>query len=211
MQKSTKRSYMGNTMLVHPSQQKNPLLTHVHNIAWEVSDAIKVDYVVGQTTGALYLSLRYHRLYPNYIYERMANAKQLYVVRLLLVHVDVENHHAPLCEINRLAVLNGFTLVLAWSLEEAGRYLETFKMFEHKSPDSICEKQNQDDYYASMTDCLTQVKSVNKTDVLTLMSTFGSLKNIADTSTDKLAICPGFGEQKVKQLQQVWDQPFLEK
>jgi DNA excision repair protein ERCC-1 len=43
------------------------------------------------------------------------------------------------------------------------------------------------------------------------MSTFGSLKNIADTSTDKLAICPGFGEQKVKQLQQVWDQPFLEK
>ncbi|KAI8877723.1 hypothetical protein K501DRAFT_288242 [Backusella circina FSU 941] len=140
----------------------------------------------------------------------MANAKQLYVVRVVLVHVDVDNHHAPLCELNRLAVLNGFTLVLAWSLEEAGRYLETFKMFEHKSPDTIREKQNPDDYYANMTDCLTQVKSINKTDVLTLMSTFGTLKNIADATADKLAICPGFGEQKVKQLKQVWDQPFLE-
>lgn len=67
----------------------------------------------------------------------------------------------------------------------------------------------QDDYLAKMTDCLTHIKSVNKTDVLTLLSTFGSLKQIADAKTEQLAMCPGFGDQKVKRLQSAWKQPFL--
>lgn len=202
------RRATGNTVLVNPTQQKNPILKHVHNVPWEPSEAIKVDYVVGQTTGVIYLSLRYHRLYPTYIYDRLASVRHLYVARILLVYVDVDSYHDALCEINRIAVLCDFTLMLAWSPEEAGRYLETYKAFENKTADSIRERV-QDEYLAKMTDCLTQVRSVNKTDVLTLLSTFGSLRQISEAKTDQLAMCPGFGEQKVKRLQQVWKQPFL--
>ncbi|KAI9483010.1 MAG: DNA excision repair protein ERCC-1-like protein [Benjaminiella poitrasii] len=205
---ATHRRATGNTILVNPTQQKNPLLKHVHNVAWELSNVIKIDYVVGQTTGVVYLSLRYHRLYPTYIYDRITALKSLYVCRILLVYVDVENYHDAIREINRIAILSDFTLMLAWSLEEAGRYLETYKMFEHKTPDLIRERV-EDEYLAKATDCLTQVKSVNKTDVLTLLSTFGSLKGIAEAKTEELAMCPGFGEQKVKRLQQVWKQPFV--
>lgn len=197
-----------NTILVNPSQQKNPILKHIHNVAWEPSESIKVDYVVGQTTGVIYLSLRYHRLYPTYVYDRLAAVKHLYVTRILLVYVDIENYHEALREINRVAILSQFTLMLAWSLEEAGRYLETYKAFENRPPDLIRERV-EEDYLAKMTDGLTQIKSVNKTDVLTLLTTFGSLKGIAEARTDQLAMCPGFGEQKVKRVQQIWKQPFL--
>ncbi|KAL9556183.1 hypothetical protein MBANPS3_001977 [Mucor bainieri] len=202
------RRSAGNTILVNPTQQKNPILKHVHNVPWEPSEAIKMDYVVGQTTGVIYLSLRYHRLYPTYIYDRLNDVKNLYVNRILLVYVDVDSFHDALREINRIAILSDFTLMLAWSPEEAGRYLETYKAFENKAPDLIREKVD-DEYFARMTDCLTQIRSVNKTDVLTLLSTFGSLKKVADAKTDALAMCPGFGEQKVRRLQQTWKQPFL--
>jgi DNA excision repair protein ERCC-1 len=198
----------GNTILVNPSQQKNPILKHIHNVPWEPSETIKVDYVVGQTTGVVYLSLRYHRLYPAYIYDRLANLKHLYVGRILLVYVDVENYHDALREINRIAILSDFTLMLAWSPEEAGRYLETYKAFENKDPDLIRERV-EDGFLAKATDCLTNIKSVNKTDVLTLLSTFGSLKQVSEAKADQLAMCPGFGEQKVKRLQQAWKLPFL--
>jgi len=40
----------------------------------------------------------------------------------------------------RVSVSLDFTLILSWSSEEAGRYLETFKSFENKSADLITEK-----------------------------------------------------------------------
>ncbi|KAI9252201.1 restriction endonuclease type II-like protein [Helicostylum pulchrum] len=198
----------GNTILVKPTQQKNPILKHIHNVPWEPSDYIKADFVVGQTTGIVYLSLKYHRLYPTYIYDRLQELQSSYVGRILLVYVDIDAHHDSLREINRVAILSDFTLMLAWSLEEAGRYLESYKWLQNKSPDFIREKVG-DEYLAKVTDCLTSIKSVNKTDVLTLLSTFGCLKGVAGAKAEELAMCPGFGEQKVKRVQQVWKQPFL--
>ena len=61
---------------------------------------------------------------------------------------------------------------MAWTNEEVGRYLETFKAYESKPPDMIKERV-ENDYLSKLTDCLTQIKSVNKTDVVTLSSHFG--------------------------------------
>jgi DNA excision repair protein ERCC-1 len=36
------------------------------------------------------------------------------------------------------------TLMLAWSAEEAGRIVETYKIFENKPPDMIMEKVESD-------------------------------------------------------------------
>lgn len=155
-------------------------------------------------------SLRYHRIHPEYILDRMSRLARLYILRVLLVLVDVDDYHDVLRELNRNAILNDYTLMLAWSFEEAARYLETYKAFENKPPDLIREKVT-DDYNAKATDTLTQIRSVNKTDVITLLSTFGSIKGITQATSDQLAMCPGFGEQKVKRLQQVFTTPFVVK
>lgn len=217
-----------NTVLVNQSQRGNPILQHVRNVPWEYDD-IKADYVVGQTTCVLYLryiyrlaifettlslliycliSLRYHRLHPDYIYDRMGKLAHQFVLRLLLIYVDIDNHQDSIRELTKTSVVHDFTIMLAWSHEEAGRYLETFKAYEHKSPDIIRER-TADDYMAKLTESLTQIRSVNKTDVLTLKSTFGSLEHIINAPTEALALCPGFGEQKVRRLQQAFTQPFI--
>lgn len=85
-------------------------------------------------------SLRYHRIHPEYILDRMSRLARLYILRVLLVLVDVDDYHDVLRELNRNAILNDYTLMLAWSFEEAARYLETYKAFENKPPDLIREK-----------------------------------------------------------------------
>lgn len=97
---------------------------------------------------------------------------------------------------------------LPLSPEEAGRYLETYKAYEQKPADLLMEKLEQD-FVSRVTECLTTVKSVNKTDSQTLLTTFGSLEQLTAASREDLALCPGLGPQKARRLFDVLHEPFL--
>ncbi|KAG4395505.1 hypothetical protein AAZX31_20G218200 [Glycine max] len=65
------------------------------------------------------------------------------------------------------------------------------------------------DYLSRLTHALTTVRHVNKTDVVTLGTTFGYLCNIMGASMEDLARCPGIvGERKVKRLFDTFHEPF---
>ncbi|KAF9958736.1 ssDNA endonuclease and repair protein rad10 [Mortierella alpina] len=194
------------TIVVKPSQRGNPLLQSIRNVPYEYGEIVP-DFQVGLTSCIVFLSIRYHRLHPEYIFSRIAALGKTFVLRVLLVLVDVETHQQAIRELTRVAMVNELTLVCVWSNEEAARYIETFKAYENKAPDAIKERIDND-YLSKLTDCLTQIQSINKTDVVTLSSTFGSLKNIMNASVDELGLLPGFGERKVVRLLEAFDQPF---
>ncbi|TRY97251.1 hypothetical protein DNTS_013729 [Danionella cerebrum] len=105
-------------------------------------------------------------------------------------------------------VLGRTTCALFLSPEEAGRYLETYKSYE-KKPADLLKEQVEKNYLSQVTDCLTTVKSVNKTDAMTLLSTFSTLEGIIKASKEELVLCPGLGPQKAKRLYDVLHQPFI--
>uniref|UniRef100_A0A3P8VNR5 DNA excision repair protein ERCC-1 n=2 Tax=Cynoglossus semilaevis TaxID=244447 RepID=A0A3P8VNR5_CYNSE len=197
----------GSSIIVSPRQRGNPILKFVRNVPWEFGDVVP-DYVLGQTTCALFLSLRYHNLNPNYIHERLKQLGQSFTLRVLLVQVDVKDPHHALKELARICIMADCTLILAWSPEEAGRYLETYKSYE-KKPADLLKEQVEKDYLSKVTDCLTTVKSINKTDAITLLSTFSSIEGIVGASKDDLVLCPGLGPQKARRLYDVLHKPFL--
>ncbi|KAJ3039717.1 ssDNA endonuclease and repair protein rad10 [Rhizophlyctis rosea] len=204
---SLQRSRSSNSVVVNKCQEGNTVLSHIRNVPWEYGDIIP-DYQVGQTSCALFLSLKYHRIHPEYIHTRIKQLGHNYLIRVLLCLVDITDHQQSLRDLTRVCLYNNLTLVLSWSPEEAGRYLETFKAYEHKPPDLIKERI-EGDYLSKLTDSLTQIKSVNKTDVVTLASTFGSLQNIIHATPDDLSTCPGFGQQKIRRLYEAFNQPFV--
>ena len=81
---------------VHPRQVKNPVLKLVCNVPWRVDADIVPDYVLGKTTCAVYLSLRYHTLHPNYVHQRIRQVGRSFTLRLLLVLVDVGDNERPI-------------------------------------------------------------------------------------------------------------------
>ncbi|CAA0808657.1 DNA excision repair protein ERCC-1 [Striga hermonthica] len=195
-----------NAILVSHRQKGNPLLKHIRNVRWAFADIV-CDYLLGQSSCALYLSLRYHLLHPDYLYFRIRELQKNFKLRVVLCHVDVEDVVKPLLEVTKTALLHDCTLLCGWSLEECGRYLETIKVYENKPADLI-QGQMDMDYLSRLNHALTAVRHVNKTDVVTLGSTFGSLSNIMDASMEDLARCPGIGERKVKRLYDTFHEPF---
>uniref|UniRef100_A0A8C4EXG4 DNA excision repair protein ERCC-1 n=1 Tax=Dicentrarchus labrax TaxID=13489 RepID=A0A8C4EXG4_DICLA len=197
----------GSSIIVSPRQRGNPILKFVRSVPWEFGEVVP-DYVLGQTTCALFLSLRYHNLNPNYIHDRLKLLGQTFTLRVLLVQVDVKDPHHALKELARICIMADCTLILAWSPEEAGRYLETYKSYE-KKPADVLKEQVEKDYLSKVTDCLTTVKSINKTDAITLLSTFSSVEGIISASKEDLVLCPGLGPQKARRLYDVLHKPFL--
>ncbi|XP_021772996.1 DNA excision repair protein ERCC-1-like [Chenopodium quinoa] len=195
-----------NAIIVSHRQKGNPLLKHIRNVRWNFAEVIP-DYVLGQNSCCLYLSLRYHLLHPDYLYFRIRELQKNFRLRVVLCHVDVEDVVKPLLEVTRTCLLHDCTLLCAWSLEECGRYLETIKVFENK-PADIIQGHMDSDYLSRLNHALTAVRHVNKTDVVTLGSTFGSLSHIIDASMEDLARCPGIGERKVKRLYDTFHEPF---
>lgn len=65
-------------------QKGNPLLKAISNVPWEYEDIVP-DYQMGRTVCALFLSLRYHNLNPDYIHERLRLLGNMYELRVLLV------------------------------------------------------------------------------------------------------------------------------
>ena len=64
------------------------------------------------------------------------------------------------------------------------------------------------DPHSKVVDALTSVKSVNKTDAMTLINVFGSLEKIVNASIEDLTLCPGFGPHKAQKLHKVLHQTF---
>ena len=183
-------------ILVSTRQKGNPILNHVRSLPWEYSDT-PADYILGVTTCALFLSLKYHRLHPEYIYSRIRALGKMYNLRILLTMVDITNHEEALRELSKTSMINNLTLILCWSAQEAGRYLELFKSYEHASPASIRAHQAES-YRESLTEFITTPRSINKTDAASLISNYGTLKAAVNAPPEELALIPGWGEKKVK-------------
>ena len=193
-------------ILVSTRQKGNPILKHVTQLPWEYSD-IPCDYVLGATTCALFLSLKYHRLHPEYVYSRIRQLGKLYNLRILLAMVDIDNHEEALKELSKTSMINNFTLILCWSAQEAGRYLELFKSYEHASSSAI-QAHRAETYQESLTEFVTTPRSINKTDATSLIMNFGSLRSAINAQPEELAIIPGLGEKKVKDWFTILREPF---
>ena len=208
-----------NAIIVSPRQRGNPVLSHIRNCPWEFAPSpasssppappLLADYLLGPTTCALYLSLRYHLLHPLYLLSRMQPLRSHYTVRLLLLQVDVDDSEPPLTEVTTACFTNGWTLLLGWSVDEIGRWLELFKVMESKGKESLEGAAADAGDEERVRDALGVVKGVNKTDVAVLMSTFGSLTALARASEAELLACVGMGAKKVKRLRTAFNQPFI--
>ncbi|KAI0839654.1 restriction endonuclease type II-like protein [Hypoxylon sp. FL0890] len=196
----------GSSILVSPRQKGNPVLASLRSVPWEYSD-IPADYGLGLTTCALFLSLKYHRLHPEYIYTRIRNLQGKYNLRILLTMVDIPNHEDSLRELSKTSLINNVTIILCWSAAEAARYLELYKSYEHANFNAI-KGQQATSYAEKLVEFVTVPRGINKADAISLVSAFGSLKNAINADPEQVAVIGGWGEKKVKRWCEVVEEPF---
>lgn len=217
-------SFGGGSLIVNAKQRGNPVLKHIRNVQWRFSDTLVPDYCMSRNSCAYYLSMKYHLLNPTYIHQRIRELGKAYDLRVLLTFVDVKEPRHCIKELEKICIYSNLTMILCWTPEEVGRYLETYKAYEFKSADIIMEKStNQNEavsnqkgqhtadsnFINNLTDFLCQIKSVNKTDASTLRQTFGSVKELSNATKDQLNLCPGLGPLKCNRVYDIFRTPFL--
>ncbi|KAL1896144.1 ssDNA endonuclease and repair protein rad10 [Sporothrix stenoceras] len=201
----------GSTILVSPRQKGNPILAQLRSVPWEYSD-IAADYGLGASTIALFLSLKYHRLHPEYIFARFrgltAGGAPRHRLRILLALVDIENHEETLRELAKTSLVNQLTLILCWSAAEAARYLELYKTFEHASNFSAIRGQQAAGYADRLVQFATVPRAINKSDAVALVGSFGSLRRAVQADPEQLGLVAGWGEKKVQAWRRAVEAPF---
>jgi DNA excision repair protein ERCC-1 len=80
----TLQTYM--SVKVHPNQRGNPVISSLSH-TWEYDESLLCDYAMGPSSG-LFLSLKYHQLFPDYIYKRIDQCKSAFKVLLVMVDTD---------------------------------------------------------------------------------------------------------------------------
>jgi DNA excision repair protein ERCC-1 len=181
-------------------------LNHVKGLPWEYAD-IPADFVLGATTCALFLSLKYHKLHPEYVYGRIRGLQGKYNLRILLTLVDIEAHEDALKELSKTSLVNNVTIILSWSALEAGRYLELFKTYEHAAPTSIKGHQSTN-FVDRLVEFTTVPRSINRTDAIGLVSNFGTVRTAVNAQPEDIALIAGWGDKKVKRWCSAVQEPF---
>ena len=99
-------------------------------------------------------------------------------------------------------------MILAWSEEEAARYLETLKVFDGKDSSSI-QKRTSEHFPEQVADFLG--KTANKTDSQQLLTQFSSLRSLSAASIEEIGLVQGMGPVKVRKLYDALHKPFSKK
>jgi DNA excision repair protein ERCC-1 len=121
--------------------------------------------------------------------------------------VDIGNHEESLRELSKTSLVNNVTIILCWSAAEAARYLELYKSYEHANAGAIRGTESKG-YADKMVEFVTIPRSINKTDAVSLVSAFGSLKHAINARPEEIAVVSGWGEKKVRKWCTVVDEPF---
>lgn len=189
-------------------QRGNPIIEYIRNVPYKFSELVP-DYIMAATRCALFLSLRYHNLHPQYIHRRIAELKSDFEYRMLLCLVDIEDCASSILFLNDLCVQNNYTLILAWSEEEAARYLETVRAFDGKDPTPVIGKHEPKTHIEKVIRALGSIPSVNKSDASQLLTQFGCFRNLVSASIEELSVVPGIGPKKVRRLHEAFHRPFV--
>lgn len=207
----------GVTLHVRKTQRGNPILSHIQKfrLEWKENEELHADYVA-KSTGILFLQLSYHRKQPKYIGAQMHKMKNMFKLRVLLLHYNEDENDLGcsasniLEEMNEMCLVMDFTLIVAMTSQECARYLEYFLEFEGTTAASI-KGHYEKEFLPRVTQMLTMARKVSKSDAKTLMNDFSSLKNVVTSSPEELSICQGVGQLKAKRLVSVFNTPFKPK
>lgn len=197
-------------LYVSVKQRGNGVLDYIRNVPTQFQKMVP-DYIFSSTSCALFLSIRYHKMHGEYIGQRIKALRTDFTLRILLVLVDDDDNQKVLMALSILAVHHSMTLILAWTEEEAARYLETFKALDGKDASSIQKNKETGNFADQVTDYLTTCKGINKTDAASVLTQFGSVRAAMAATPDELGLIGGLGEVKVKRLYDAFHKPFSSK
>ena len=120
-------------ILVSNRQKQNPVVKIIEksqSVKYESEEdpIFDADFRLGKVTGALFLSISYHKKTPDYIVERMRNISSIrYDIRFLVLLIDISNAEKFMIDLFEICLKYKFTIVPVFDNEHAANVLLEIK------------------------------------------------------------------------------------
>ncbi|KAF7683292.1 DNA excision repair protein ERCC-1 [Astathelohania contejeani] len=183
-------------------QTGNGVLEYLKYIPWVYSKDLSCDYEIHDTIGVLFLSIQFHCTKPEYIHKRFKKIKLKYNLRILLVLVDAKNPETCIEELFSIATKNNFTMLLAYSNEEAGKYIHSL-VVGRRNTRKKKEIQNEKQ------DFLKAFPHISTTDSEHLSQAFENIISLIDCDIKYLKNIPGIGKKKAELIKKIFEEDFI--
>jgi DNA excision repair protein ERCC-1 len=158
------------------------MVNYIKSVKMIYKDEMNPDFIIGKYCCVLFISLKFHSLKKDYLKERIKQLGNLFSLRVVLCKIDCDDFETSLETMNELCYLGDCTLILCWSDQEAAKYIEIYKLYENKSA-TLIQTKIENEYIprvsflfclnSKLQDTLGAIRSVNKTDSITLATNFG--------------------------------------
>ncbi|VWU52338.1 ERCC1 nucleotide excision repair protein, putative [Hepatocystis sp. ex Piliocolobus tephrosceles] len=194
-------------LIISIRQKSNPVVKKINRVRYKFNSIIP-DFLIGSNIACLFISMKYHRLRPNYLESRIKTLSNKYNNRILLCLVDIENIENTLGEINQIAFCFNMTLILCWNIDECAKIIEDFKIHEKTafySKKNIPFSNNKEKIH----ELLKKIRCINSSDCFTITKKFKSFSNIVNAKKSDLINCSGLGNKKIQVLLSTFNDPFF--
>ena len=126
-------------ILVSNRQKQNPVIKSIEknqSVKYESPEdpIFDADFRLGKVTGALFLSVSYHKNTPQYIVERMKGiGKKQYDIRFLVLMIDISNAERYMIDLFEICLKYEFTIVPVFDYDHAASVLLEIKQDRNSS------------------------------------------------------------------------------
>lgn len=149
-------------MKVNARQKQNPVVQALRALPFEFTADLHADFLISNTgvqdCAIYFLSLRYHRLNPDYLWSRLGTQSSIvpsatlltnavtgqtdHIVRIILIQVDIDDPQSSIRELTKIAIQCQCTIFIGGrDAEDCARVLERYYAL-HSQPSLSSKQQN---------------------------------------------------------------------
>jgi DNA excision repair protein ERCC-1 len=192
-------------LTISKRQEKNPLIPLLSVAQSEWSDTTVADYSIGRDIAVLFLTLKYHRLHPEYLSTRIRDFRGSFPVRILLFLINDENPDQIISKLTVLSIANNMNLMLAFDYEEAARWIISLYTTQDAPVDDL--KASNETMHEIAVDSLNAL-GTSKKEAESLLTELPSLGEIICSSKETLRKSCVLSDKKVDNFLAAVEEPF---
>jgi DNA excision repair protein ERCC-1 len=187
-------------------QQGNPMIpTLQSNSEVTFIDSSVADFMIGKDLAVLFLTLKYHRQHPDYLTERLRGFRGSFPVRLLLFLVNDENPDRVISRLTSIGFANNLNLILAFTYEEAARWLLTLYNTQDSGVDDL--RAMNESHIETATDAFHAI-GLSRREAEGLLNGFPTVGEALLAPRETLGKVPALNEKKIDSLMAVISGPL---
>ena len=192
---------------LHYSQKKNVLINFLEKSIHYEFGSTHADFEFKNGTVIIFIQLRFLLASTDYLDSRLSYFKDQArdQTRVCLCYHDInDTSENLLLKVNKLCLLYDFSLLCAYSMQDAARYVSYLGQTDVSELNRVlrnAEKHNLP---------LPKIKgSLSEGDIKRLIKAKGTIANIFTSSAHDLSLIPGFKSAKCKFLWQLFNSPLI--